>query len=411
MGAQIRQLIPLFGVLSATAMSVTANSIVAIAVPWLVLERTGSAALAGLAGAAAIAPIAVSAVFGGALIDRIGKRRCSMIADTLSAVAVAAIPLAEGTIGLGIPLLLVLVALGAVFDSPGAAARESLRPDVARHAGKPLAKVNAWGEAAEGVGYLAGPALAGLLLLLVGGFGTLWASVLLFALALVVTAVTVPTHLSPSPHPEPYLRSVKDGLLYVLRDRTLRAVTLVAAVIWVFILPFETVVLNAFLQETGQVAAFGAILAAYAGGGIAGALGYGAIAHHLPTRATLVGALTLAGLSLGAFALLPATGVMVALAVLAGIVTGPINPLCAVIIQSRTPERLRGRVIGSYTSLALAAGPLGLLAFGPIVDAFGPAVGFLLIGVGCVLAALLAAISRGLRGLGRPTHGTETHQA
>ena len=411
MGAQIRQLIPLFGVLSATAMSVTANSIVAIAVPWLVLERTGSAALAGLAGAAAIAPIAVSAVFGGALIDRIGKRRCSMIADTLSAVAVAAIPLAEGTIGLGIPLLLVLVALGAVFDSPGAAARESLRPDVARHAGKPLAKVNAWGEAAEGVGYLAGPALAGLLLLLVGGFGTLWASVLLFALALVVTAVTVPTHLSPSPHPEPYLRSVKDGLLYVLRDRTLRAVTLVAAVIWVFILPFETVVLNAFLQETGQVAAFGAILAAYAGGGIAGALGYGAIAHHLPTRATLVGALTLAGLSLGAFALLPATGVMVALAVLAGIVTGPINPLCAVIIQSRTPERLRGRVIGSYTSLALAAGPLGLLAFGPIVDAFGPAVGFLLIGVGCVLAALLAAISRGLRGLGRPTHGAETHQA
>jgi MFS family permease len=197
----------------------------------------------------------------------------------------------------------------------------------------------------------------------------------------------------------------------VLRDRTLRAVTLVAAVIWVFILPFETVVLNAFLQETGQVAAFGAILAAYAGGGIAGALGYGAIAHHLPTRATLVGALALAGLSLGAFALLPATGVMVALAVLAGIVTGPINPLCAVIIQSRTPERLRGRVIGSYTSLALAAGPFGLLAFGPIVDAFGPAVGFLLIGVGCVLAALLAAISRGLRGLGRPTHGTEPLQA
>jgi len=78
-----------------------------------------------------------------------------------------------------------------------------------------------------------------------------------------------------------------------------------------------------------------------------------------------------------------------------------------VIIQSRTPERLRGRVIGSYTALALAAGPLGLLAFGPLVDAFGPAIGFLLIGVGCALAALLAAISRGLRGLGRPARGTE----
>jgi MFS family permease len=175
----------------------------------------------------------------------------------------------------------------------------------------------------------------------------------------------------------------------------------------VFILPFETVVLNAYLQETGQVAAFGAILAAYAGGGIAGALVYGAIAHWLPTRATLAGALALAGLALGAFALLPSTAIMVGLALAAGIVTGPINPVCAVIIQSRTAERLRGRVIGSYTALALAAGPLGLLAFGPLVDAFGPAVGFLLIGAGCVLAAVVAALSRGLRGLGRPARDTE----
>ncbi len=407
MGGSVRAFVPLVGVLASTAMSVTANSVVAIAVPWLVLERTGSAALAGLAGAAAIAPIVFSAVFGGALIDRIGKKRCSMIADTFSALAVAAIPLADLTIGLGMGLLLALVALGAVFDSPGAASREALRPDVARPAGVPLARVNAWGEAAEGIGYLAGPALAGLLLLLVGGFGTLWTSVVLFGLAMITTAVTIPRHLSPSPQPQPYLRSVKEGLLYVLRDRTLRDVTLVAAVVWVFILPFETVVLNAHLQATGQVAAFGAILAAYAGGGIAGALAYGGIAHFLPTRATLAGALALAGLSLGAFALLPSTGVMVGLALVAGIVTGPINPVCAVIIQSRTPERLRGRVIGSYTALALAAGPLGLLAFGPLVDAFGPAVGFLLIGAGCVLAALVAALSRGLRGLGRPARGTD----
>ena len=67
--------LPLFGVLASTALSVTANSVVAVAVPWLVLERIGSAALAGLAGAVAIAPIVFSAAFGGALIDRIGKRR------------------------------------------------------------------------------------------------------------------------------------------------------------------------------------------------------------------------------------------------------------------------------------------------------------------------------------------------
>jgi len=400
-----RAVIPLAGVLGSTALSITANSIVAVAVPWLVLERTGSAALAGLAGAAAIAPIAFSAVFGGALIDRVGRRRSSIVADVLSALAVAAIPLAELTVGLGIPLLLVLVALGAVFDSPGAAARESLRPDVARAAGVPLTRLNAWGEAAEGIGYLAGPGLAGVLLIVIGGFGTLWTSVVLFGLAAALTAVTIPRHLAPRPRPEPYLRSVVEGLRYVLRDPTLRAVTLTAAVLWVFVLPFETVVLNAHLQATGQAAAFGIILAAYAGGGIAGALAYGALANRLSSRATLVGGLAAAGLFLGAFALLPPVGVMVALALVAGLVTGPINPVCSLIIQTRTPERLRGRVIGSYTALSLAAGPLGLLAVGPLVDAFGPAVGFVVIGVGCLLAAAVAVLARGLRGLGRPDPG------
>jgi MFS family permease len=262
--------------------------------------------------------------------------------------------------------------------------------------------VNAWGEVAENTGYLAGPALAGLLLVLIGGFGTVWAAAALFALAVLVTAVLVPAHLSARPEPEPYLRSVWDGVLFLLRDRTLRAITLTAAVIWLFLLPFETVVLNAYLNETGQVVAFGTILAAYAGGAIGGALAYGALAHRVPTRIALVAALALAGLSLGAFAALPAVPVMVLLALAAGVVTGPINPLCAVIVQSRTPEKYRGRVIGSYTALALAAGPLGLLAFGPLVDTYGPAVGFAAIGGGLGLAALVAAVSPGLRGLGRP---------
>lgn len=393
---------PLVGVLAATALSVTANSIVAIAVPWLVLERTGSAALAGLAGAAAIAPIVFSAVFGGALIDRIGKRRTSMIADMLSAAAVAALPLADATIGLGIALVLVLVAVGAVFDSPGAAAREALRPDVARAARVPLARVNAWGEVAENVGYLAGPALAGLLLVVVGGFGTVWAAAALFAFALLVTWFLVPGNLSARPEPEPYLRSVWDGVRFLLGDRTLRAITATAAVIWLFLLPFESVVLNAYLNASGQVVAFGVILAGYAGGAIAGALVYGAVAHRIPTRVALVTALALAGIWLGAFAALPSLSVMVVLAFAAGIVTGPINPLCALIVQSRTPERFRGRVVGSYTALALAAGPLGLLAFGPLVDTYGPAWGFAAIGGGLLVAAMIAAVAPGLRGLGRP---------
>jgi hypothetical protein len=72
--------------------------------------------------------------------------------------------------------------------------------------------------------------------------------------------------------------------------------------------------------------------------------------------------------------------------------------VAALVIQHRTPERMRGRVIGSYTSLAVAAGPVGLLALGPVVDAGGPGAGYLVIGVGCLLAAAFALTGRAFLG-------------
>ena len=201
----------LIGLLASTTLSNTGNAIVAVAVPWLVLERTGSATAAGLAGAAAIVPVALSALFGGALVDRVGRRTCAVAADVLSALAVAALPSLDRLIGLGMPLLLVLVAIGAVFDGPGAAAREALRPDVARRSGTPLPKLNAWGEAAESVGNMVGAGVGGVLLVAVGGFGALWATVAIFLLSAAVTALTMPGAVSAPPVREPYLRSVVDA--------------------------------------------------------------------------------------------------------------------------------------------------------------------------------------------------------
>lgn len=388
---------PLVALLSATALSVTGNAIVAIAVPWVVLARTGSATAAGAAGAAAILPVALSALFGGALIDRLGRKFCAVAADICSALAVAALPLLDATIGLELPMILVLVALGAVFDGPGTAAREALRPDVSRATGTPLPKVNAWGEAAESVGSMAGPGFGGILLVALGGFGALWVTVGMFVVSAMITLTALPAALSPTPEREPYLRSVVDGLKFVVREPAIRTVALTATIIVAFVAPFESVVLNAHLQQVGEPAQYGLILAAFAFGGLLGAIGYGAIAHRISDRITLTSSVALAGIGIGAFALLPPVPVMLALGFAVGVAAGPVNPVAAVIMQQRTPERMRGRVIGSYTSLALAAGPVGLLAMGPIVDAGGPSIGFIVIGVGCLLAATFAGVARGLR--------------
>jgi MFS family permease len=392
-----RSRVPLAGLVSATALSFTGNQIVAVVMPWLVLAKTGSASLAGLVGAAAVGPMVLSTLFGGALVDRVGRRFASICADLLSAAAVAALPLLDASVGLGTGLILLLVALGAIFDGPGAAAREAMRPDVAKRAVMPLERVNAWGEAAENVGAIVGPGLAGLLLAWIGGFGTLWAAVGLFVTAVLFTVFTVPREISPEPNRgEPFLRSIVVGLKFVWNDRAIRAVSVTAMIAMLFVTPL-TLVLTAHLQEAGRATDLALVLSSFAVGGLAGAIGYGVVGHRMPRRAALVGAVALAGLGFGGLAFLPPVWGMALLAGLIGLVAGPINPVCAVIMQERTPEHLRGRVIGTFASLAMAAGPLGMLVFGPVIQYAGAGIAFAVIGIGCVIAAGYAAASRGLR--------------
>ena len=68
----------------ANLSSGVANGVVMITVPWLVLERTGSPAQAGLLAALVSLPgIFVSPVIGG-LIDRVGRRAVSALSDICS---------------------------------------------------------------------------------------------------------------------------------------------------------------------------------------------------------------------------------------------------------------------------------------------------------------------------------------
>ncbi|MGW0517084.1 MFS transporter [Crossiella sp. NPDC003009] len=399
-GAARPSRVPVWGLLGSTALSVTGNAIVAVAMPILVLQRTGSAVLAGVVAAAAAAPLVLSALFGGALVDRFGRRRSSVAADLLSAAAVAALPLLDMTVGLGIPVILALVALGAVFDGPGMAARESLRPDVAARAKLPLEKINSWGEAVDGIGGVAGPGLAGVLIAVIGPMNTLWATVIMFFLASLLTFVAVPStqvRTEDRPPAEPYWQSVWHGLKFVWTEGALRATALTGMLIVLFLAPITSVIMPAMMFQAGRPEQTGFVLALFAVGGIIGAIGYGVIARWASRRASLLGALLLTSVAFCGFALSTEFGWLLTLALITGVVSGPINPVTAVVMQERTPEHMRGRVIGTVASLSLAASPLGAVVAGPIVEFSGPATAFVIIGAGCLLATAYAALTPGLR--------------
>ena len=214
---------PLAALMAANAISMVGNVLAMIAVPWFVLQTTGSAAKTGLAAFFTALPAIIAAFFGGTLVDRTGSKRMSIISDVLSGVTVALIPLLYHTLGAGFAFwhLMVRVFLGALLDAPGGTARLSLLPDVASMAGMRLERVNSLAQTIARAANLLGAPLAGFLIALMDVSRVLWLDAASFALSALLIALFVP---NPPAAPKSetrskYLEDLKEGLRFMRRDR------------------------------------------------------------------------------------------------------------------------------------------------------------------------------------------------
>ena len=104
---------PLYALYTANLVSLMGNNLTTLAIPWFVLATTGSTAKTGITGFFAILPIVISGIFGGAIVDRLGYKRSSIISDIASGLTVASIALLHAADQLAFPLLLALVFLAA----------------------------------------------------------------------------------------------------------------------------------------------------------------------------------------------------------------------------------------------------------------------------------------------------------
>lgn len=384
----------------AAGLAAVGNGVSIIAIPWLVLEITGSAAAAGVVAGIAALPLLLSSLFSGTLVDRLGRRRTSVFSDVMSGLSVAAIPVV-GTLGhLSLTWILLLASLGAVFDPAGVTARKTMLPESAEAAGLNLARANGIHEAVYGVGFLVGPGLAGVLIALVGVQQTMWATTAAFAgAAAAMLFVRVPGSGRPGAHArsESIVADTLAGLRFVWRDRGLRALTFIFTVLIGAWMPVEGVLLPVYFQRQNAPEHLGAVFIAMSAGGVVGSLAYGAIGTRFRHRPALLISLLATALPVVGMALLPPYLPLLVLSALSGLFFGPIPPITNLVMLERTPEELRGRVIGTITSLSYAAGPLGLMIAGPLVEALGLRGGFSVLAAAIVAVALLACSMRSLR--------------
>ncbi|MGH3935120.1 MAG: MFS transporter [Pseudonocardiaceae bacterium] len=255
------------------ALSLLGNSVAAVALPWLVLVRTGDAAVAGLIAAVSALPILVAAVAGGLLIDRVGRRRTSIGADIASAACVAALPLVDQISGLTVAWFIVLGVAGALFDVPGMTARQALAPDIASAARVSLERLAGLRQGVSGVVVVAGPAAAGGLLVLLDPTTMLWATAACSAAAGIVTA-TLPASVGArsevSSGDQGARAGLGQGFNVLRRDRVLGTMTLISTGSLLVLAPLQNIVLPVHFVVQDSPGGFGLVVAFLALGGIAG---------------------------------------------------------------------------------------------------------------------------------------------
>ncbi len=355
----------------------------------LVLERTGSAPLAGVTSAAAVLPAALSGPFLGAWLDVARRRRILIVIDQLTSVAALAaiVALAGHGPNWTLPVVAVLYSITRPFSSGSffSALAELAGPELLDHASMIEAS-------SLNLSFVLGPALAGAIAAAAGAATAVWLQAGITLLVAGLIAVNPAFEAHAGGHAESVREALRDGLRALAASRVLR-VTATASTLAAFGWGLMAVgfPLYAVQMLHAGASASGFLWAAIAAGSIVGTFA-------LP-RGTSLGRIASSYGILGASALLwPLAGALaigIILTGLTGVLEGPAYSGTIALRQRHTPAAVRAQLMTTVTSVAMAAGALGSAVGGAIHDPLAT------IFVFTAVNAVAATVAGGAGGRGR----------
>ncbi len=384
-------------VLGGQGVSALGDAVSFTAMPLLVFGLTGSGLAMGLVGALQTLPDFLLGLPVGALADRWDRRRLMLTADLGRALLTACIPLAYL---LGVPVMPVvylvmfpLNALRVAFMAGWTASVPILVGPTRIGAGSSTV------EAVLNLGFIVGPALAGVAVGLVGAGPTIAIDALSFAVSAGSLTLVTRSLRSVSSAPRRHLaHEMLDGVRFLAREHTLRVVLAyygTTALCTAALIPALTIYVEGELRLGAVI--FGLILSAYSVGALIGALAGARLMRGSLAPLLLGGAAVTGGLII----LLARVGlpvVLVGSSFLAGISQSLVLVSYVTLRASLTPHEFLGRVGSTARIVTLGLQPIGLLVGGVALQTVGGST--TLLGMGCltVAAAGLFSLSANMRG-------------
>src|SRR5262245_35020925 len=357
---------------------------------WLILTLTNSPFYVGLTAALSSLGVLLFSLYAGVIADRVDKRRFIVfmqIAFMLEAFTVAALVWTGVVAVWQVLVLATILGVASAFDIP---MRQSF---VVEMVGKEdLMNAIALNSSLFNAARVVGPAIAGII---ISVLSIAWCY---FLNGLSYIAVIAGLLLMRLPDVPRATRSAsawsgfREALVYLRADRRLRVLMILTGALSVFGFPYIAM-MPVFARDVLHrgAAGYGALTSSIGIGAVIGALGVALASARIRAR----GRLMLAGgtafgiliMLFSASRSLPLSMVLLALTGCAMIVN---NSVANTLIQTTSPDYLRGRIMGFYSFVFVGMAPFGAFLFGVVAERIGVAP-TLAIGGATVVAAVTIA--------------------
>jgi MFS family permease len=402
----------LYALLTADVFSTFGSRFSLVAIPWLVLISTGSAAKMGLVAASEMIPYLLTSVLAAPIADRFGMRRTSVCCDLGSAVAMGLVA-AIGQLGF-VQLCLLIAVSGGLRGVSDRTKHVLLRPTTAE-SGIPMLRVTSAYEAMNRTSGLIGGPLAGVLVATIGPHHTIWLDAGTYAVAALLVGLLV----NPAPEPEttipvkePYWRALAGGFAFLRSDRILLGLLGMLFMVNFFQYANGVVLLPLWVREEfGSATGLGWIMGVFAAGSLTGNLLFTIFATRIPQMlAFFVGAAIGGAPKILVLGLTGNLTVVLVVTFFAGLGMAGVNPVVGAVLYERIPVELQTRVFGVVGAVAVAGIPLGSALTGAAVAGIGLQA-TILVSALVLLAATVIPLARQLRGAAQKPEQTPVAQS
>ena len=363
-----------------------------VAMSWLVYHLTNSALLLGLVGFFSQIPAFFIAPFAGVFIDRWNKHRILVITQILSMLQALALAVLTLTGAINIWHIVALsLSLGFInaFDMP---ARQAFVVEMVEKRCD-MANAIALNSAIVNVSRLIGPAVAGILVALVGeGYCFLINAISFMAVIVALLAMKI-KKFQPASSGKNVLHEVKEGFRYAFGSTPIRWLLILLGIISIAGMPYA-VLMPIFAKDIlkGSSYTLGFLMASSGVGALIGGIYLAARKTVLGLGKILAAAAAIFGAGLIFFGISKTLWLSLAMMVFTGF--GMLINIAAVntILQTITEDDKRGRVMSFYTMAFIGLTPIGNLLAGILAESIGAPNTVIISGAVCILGAIIFSI-------------------